>query len=314
MLIEQGRGGSMLKSGPQKLLDAAGVSVDRMPMLHVIFDRMAAQCSETLRQLSAAPAFFSVDAIGTKRIGAALDACEGNVVIGIFYVQAWDSRILIGLDHSFVFALAEALFGGDGGEAPSDERRPLSNLEIRLAEKTFELLGNALQAAFATVYDAHFKLERVETRPDFAVVAPRNTFAVNARLKLRILGRGNEMFVLIPQTALNSVRPYLGRDLSNDMSVRDPRWTKQIKSEIGRTEIVVQGVIEERQFVLADIAELKVGQVFTLQATTKTRVKLECNAQPLFWCNLGQADGAYVLRVDEVVNEEQEFINDVLPH
>jgi flagellar motor switch protein FliM len=229
-------------------------------------------------------------------------------------VQAWDSRILIGLDHNFVFALAEGLFGGDGGEAPSDEKRPLSNLEIRLAEKIFELLGHALQAAFATVYDAQFKLERVETRLDFAVVAPRNTFGVNASLKLRILGRGNDMFVLIPQTALNSVRPYLGRDLSNDMSVRDPRWTKQIKSEIGRTEIVVRGVIEERQFVLADIAEFKVGQVFALQATTKTRVKLECNAQPLFWCNLGQADGAYVLRVDEIVNEEQEFINDVLPH
>ncbi|WOJ88631.1 FliM/FliN family flagellar motor switch protein [Methylocapsa polymorpha] len=305
---------SILRSGPERLLDAAGVSVDRMPMLHVIFDRMAAQCSENLRQLSAAPAFFSVDAIGTKRIGDVLDAYEGNVVIGIFHVQAWDSRILIGLDHNFVFALAEALFGGDGGEAPTVEKRQLSNLEIRLAQKTFELLGNALQGSFATVCDTQFKLERVETRLDFAVIAPRNTFGVNAKIKLRILGRSNEMFVLIPQTALNSVRQHLGRDLSADMSVRDPRWTKQIKTEIGRTEVAVRGVIEERQFILADIASLKVGQVFALQATTKTRVKLECNAQPLFWCNLGQADGVYVLRVDEFVNQQQEFIDDVLSH
>ncbi len=303
-----------MKSGPERLLDAAGVSVDRMPMLHVVFDRMAAQCSENLRQLSAAPAFFSVDAIGTKRIGDALDSYEGNIVIGIFHVQAWDARILIGLDYNFVFALAEALFGGDGGELPSGEKRPLSNLEIRLAQKVFELLGNALQGAFANVYDAQFKLERVETRLDFAVIAPRNTFGVNAAIKLRILGRSNEMFVLIPQTALNSVRPHLGRDLSNDMSVRDPGWTKQIKTEIGRTEIVVRGVIEEHQFVLADIAALKIGQVFALQATTKTRVKLECNAQPLFWCKLGQADGVYVLRVDDFVNQEQEFINDVMSH
>lgn len=303
-----------MKSGPERLLDAAGVSVDRMPMLHVVFDRMAAQCSENLRQLSAAPAFFSVDAIGTKRIGDALDSYEGNIVIGIFHVQAWDARILIGLDYNFVFALAEALFGGDGGELPSGEKRPLSNLEIRLAQKVFELLGNALQGAFANVYDAQFKLERVETRLDFAVIAPRNTFGVNAAIKLRILGRSNEMFVLIPQTALNSVRPHLGRDLSNDMSVRDPGWTKQIKTEIGRTEIVVRGVIEEHQFVLADIAALKIGQVFALQATTKTCVKLECNAQPLFWCKLGQADGVYVLRVDDFVNQEQEFINDVMSH
>ncbi len=302
-----------MSNGPERLLDAAGISIDRMPMLHVVFDRMAAQCSENLRKLSATPAFFSVDAIGAKRIGDILDAYEGNVAIGIFHVQAWDSRILIGLDHNFIFTLAEALFGGDGGEEPSVENRKLSSLEIRMAQKTFELLGSALQSAFATISETVFKLERVETRLDFAVIAPRNAFAVNAKIKLRILGRHSEMFILIPQAALNSVRQQLGRDLSNDMAVRDPGWTKQIETEIGRTEIAVRGVIEERHFTLADIADLKVGEIFSLQATTKTRIKLECNAEPLFWCNLGQADGFYTLRVDEIANQEREFIEGVLP-
>lgn len=120
------------------------------------------------------------------------------------------------------------------------------------------------------------------------------------------------MFILIPQAALNSVRQQLGRDLSNDAAVRDPAWTRQIESEIGRTEVAVKGVIEERHFALADIAELKVGGILQLQATTKTRIRLECNAEPLFWCNLGQGDGFYTLRIDESVNQEQEFIDDVL--
>jgi hypothetical protein len=105
--------------GADRLLDAPGISIDRMPMLQVVLDRMAAECSENLRQLSAAPAFFSVDAIAAKRLGDVLDAFENNVAIGIFYVQAWDSRILIGLDHNFVFTLAEALF------AAMDARHPL---------------------------------------------------------------------------------------------------------------------------------------------------------------------------------------------
>ncbi len=299
-------------NGSERLLDAPGISIDRMPMLHVILDRMAAQCSENLRQLSAAPAFFSVDAIAAKRIGDVLDVFENNVVIGIFHVQAWDARILIGLDHKFIFTLAEALFGGDGGEAPIEEKRKLSSLELRLAQKTFDLLGRALQSSFATVSDTVFKLERVETRLDFAVIAPRNSFGVNAKIKLRILGRHGEMFILIPQAALNSVRQQLGRDLANDASVRDPAWTKQIESEIGRTEVAVKGVIEERHFVLGDFADLKVGGILQLQATTKTRIRLECNSEPLFWCNLGQGEGLYTLRIDESVNQEQEFIDDVL--
>ncbi|QBR72661.1 flagellar motor switch protein FliM [Beijerinckiaceae bacterium] len=304
--------GYALKSASERLLDAAGVSVDRMPMLQVIFDRLAAQGSEMLRQLSASIALFTVDSISTVRIGEFLDEVDGQVVVGIIYAQAWDSRLLVGLDHNFIFALAETLFGGDGTEPPATEKRALSNIELRLAERAFELFGKALHTSFSTVCDTVFKLDRVETRVDFVTLAPRTAFGIMTKMKVRLLGRESEMFVLIPQSALNSIRQELVRHTASDISIRDPRWTKQIQSEIGRTEIAVRGVIEERHFTLGDIAGLEIGKVLSLQATAKSRVKLECNAEPLFWCDLGQGDGLYTLRIDEFVNQEQEFIEDIL--
>jgi flagellar motor switch protein FliM len=74
----------------------------------------------------------------------------------------------------------------------------------------------------------------------------------------------------------------------------------------------MRGLIEERHFVLDDLAGLRVGQILALQATIKTRVKLECNAEPLFWCSLGQDGGCYTLRVEDVINKEQAFIEDVV--
>lgn len=285
--------GSIMKTAPERLLDGAGISVDRMPMLHVIFERMAAQCSELMRQMSSSPALFMVESIVTERIGDILDDYESNVVLGVIYSQAWDQRLLIGLQHDLVFALAEVLFGGDGGEAPAVEKRQLSNIELRLAKKAFDLFAQALQTSFAVVCETAFKLDRIETRLDFVAIAPRTAFGVRTKVKLRILGRESELFVLIPQIALNPIRQDLVHDLSAEMSVRDPRWTKQIQSEIGLTEISIRGVIEERHFSLDDIASLQIGHVLTLQATAKTRVKLECNTEPLFWCDLGQADGFY---------------------
>jgi flagellar motor switch protein FliM len=303
----------MVMKAREMLLDGAGISVDRMPLLHVIFDRMATQCSDRLRQLSASPAFFLVEPAVTERIADVLDSYESNVVFGVIHVQPWDSRLLIGLEHECVFALAEALFGGDGSESPVSEKRQLSNIELRLAKKAFELFAQALQNSFATVCETVFKLDRVETRLDFVVIAPRTAFGVRSKLTLRILGREANMFVLIPQTALNSVRQDLVRDVSTEVSVRDPRWTKQIQSEIGQTEVTIRGVIEQRHFSLEDIAALKIGQVLTLEATAKTRVKFECNAESLFWCDLGQADGFYTLRIEESVSRERELIDDILP-
>lgn len=301
----------MLKDAPERLLDGARISIDRMPMLHVIFERVASQCTDALRQLLPSPALFSVKSIATERIGEVIDSQDGNTVIGIIYVQAWESRLLIGLDHDFVFALADALFGGDGSEQPVPEKRPLSNIELRLAEKAIDLVSKALQDSFAPVSETTFKLDRIETRFDFVVIAPRTAFGVRAKIKVQIMGRDINMFILIPQTALNSVRQELERDASAATSVRDPRWSRQIQGEIGRTEVSVHGVIEERQFTLADIAGLRAGQVLILQANAQTKVKLECNAAPLFWCDLGQAEGFYTLRVDDYVEQDQEFGNDV---
>lgn len=313
MRMQAMTGRSILASGPQKLLDAGGIAVDRMPMLHVVLDKMAAQLSESARPLAAAPAFVSVDSVATVRIGDVLDGCESGVVFGIFHAVAWDQQILVGLPHDLVLTLAEAMFGGDGSEAPADERRPLSGIEIRLAQKLFELVGAALQSSFTAVSDTRFKLERVETRLDFAVIAPRNTFSVTASLKLRILGRERKLFVLVPQAALSPLRQDLARDRSSETSMRDPRWTRQMESEIGRTEVVVRGIIEERQFTLEDIAGLAIGTILPLQATARTKVALEGNAEPLFWCELGQADGRYTLRIDAPVDQARDLAAGIPP-
>ncbi|HLH10581.1 MAG TPA: FliM/FliN family flagellar motor switch protein [Methylovirgula sp.] len=296
-------------TGPERLLDSASISVERMPMLHVIFDRMATQSAENARQLSTAPAYFSVNSIKTERIGGILESYEGKAVVAVFQAQKWDARIMLGLDNKLVFTLVEALFGGDGSEAAYMENRALTSIEMRVAQKTFDMLARTLQVCFSVIEETRFKFERIESRMDFAVIAPRNNFAVITRLNLRILGRSGEVFVVIPQTALNPIRQSLSRDLSNEVLVPDPRWSKQIHTEIGRSEVTVSAIIEEDNLTLGDIAEFKVGQVFELSATPRSRVKLECNGTPLYWCQLGQAEGHYTLKVDELVDSDQEFFN-----
>ena len=300
------------RDGSEPLLDTAGISVERMPMLHVIFDRMTTQCSEALRQFSSAPAYVTVNSMKTERIGNILESYDGRAVVAVLHAQSWDARVMFGLENRLVFTLAEALFGGDGSEMPYVENRVLTNIELRIGQKILDLVSRALQASFSSVIETRFKFERLESRMDFAVIAPRNSFAVITRINIRILGRSGELFIVIPQAALTPIRQNLSRDLSNGVSIPDPFWSKQIQSEIGRAEVTVRAVIEEQGFTLADIADLRVGKILELQATSRSRVKLEGNSEPLFWCQLGQAEGRYTLRIEDPVDSEQEFLDELL--
>jgi flagellar motor switch protein FliM len=295
------------------LLDAAGLSLDRLPMLHVIFDRMSTSCAEHLRHMAASPMYYSLSGLESGRVTEILEMYEANAVAGIFHAPEWDSHILIGFDRDFIYTMVEVLFGSDGSEPPVEEARGFSSIELRMAQTLFEQVAKALQASFSLIVDTKFKLERIETRMDFAIIGRRNNQAIAAKFLLQALNRGGEMFVIIPQSVLNPMRKALSHVVTGESSGRDPRWMKQIATEVKKTEVTLKAVLEERYLSLGEISDLKIGDVIELQATPRSRVKLESNQQGLFWCHIGQSEGSYVLKVDELIDQEKEFLDDVLP-
>ncbi len=294
------------------LMEAANLSIDQLPLLPVIFDRVSQQLAERLRSLSSALPHVSMNQLTTARIGETLDAYDMQAIVGIFHATAWDTRVLVGFDRDFVFTIMEMLLGGDGSEPPAEDVRNLSSIEAQFAQFVFEHVGQAMQTAFAPLSNTRFRLERAETRMDFAGAGRRSQPAVVARFILQAMNRGGEMFIIIPQSALSPLRQTLSRFPVNDTVTPDPAWTRKINDEVRRTEVSVRAIAETRELTLGDLAGLQIGQVIRLDATPRSRIKVASGDQQLFWAFLGQNEGRYSLCIDEAVNEEQEFVNDVL--
>jgi flagellar motor switch protein FliM len=100
--------------------------------------------------------------------------------------------------------------------------------------------------------------------------------------------------------------------VASEAAAPDPRWLKQISEEVQRTSVTISAVLESRTFTLGDIAGLAVGSTLILPATPQSRVKVESSEQPLFWAYLGQDQGFHTLCIDEPIDRDREFINDVL--
>ncbi|MFC0217186.1 flagellar motor switch protein FliM [Pseudochelatococcus lubricantis] len=298
--------------GRDRLLDSTGLSLDRLPMLHVIFDRMSTIWVDDFRHLAASPAYCSLSTIESGRINDILEMYESNAIAGVFQAVQWDNQVLVGFDRDFIFTMTEVLLGADGTEPPIDDERPFSTIETRVATMMFEQISKALRTAFALVTDTQFKLERSETRMDFAVIGRRNSQSVVAKFLVQALNSGGEMFVVIPQSALTPMRQNLSRVITSEPTVRDPRWSKQIESEVQRAEVSLQAVLEKRYMTLEEIATLAIGQTIQLQANPRTLVTLESEDEPVFRCLLGKSDGSYSLRIEEVIDNKKDIIDDIL--
>ncbi len=295
------------------LVQSAGLALDQLPMLPVIFERLGTRLGERLRPLANALPHFSLNQLTSESVGEALDGYEMNAIAGVFHAPAWDQRVVVGFDRDFIYTTVEMLFGGDGTEPPMEDIRSFTSIEQAVAKHIFELAAPALHEAFQPVDNVRFRFERLETRIDFAASGRRSNPAVVGRFVMQAINRGGLMFVIVPQAALASLRQALssiaGEAHEDDL---DPQWLEQITSGVQQAEVGVRAVLEAEDYTLGDLSELATGDILKLPATLRSRVRVESNDQPLFWAFIGENEGLHTLRIDEEINAGKQLLSDVL--
>jgi flagellar motor switch protein FliM len=285
----------------EKLKEIAKLSLDRLPVLNTIFEKMAAACVEQFRDYGS-PVFTAfVNQVVSGDSWDLLEASADSIAV-IFYCREWDARILLGLERRLIFAILEAMLGGDGTELPFDGTRPFTALETRVGRLVCEFAAKALQTAFGTICEISFVPERTETTLEFTTLGQTSMMMIQAKVLFQVLDQGGVLFVLIPQNAMNPIRQKLERERKPLPSSYDPRWTSALNSRVSKAEVILNAVIEGRSIPLDDILRLEVGKTIELSGTDKSII-LECEGDRLFRGRLGQSRGRFTITIEAPLNE-----------
>lgn len=288
----------------ETLTETPKLAIDKLPVLHAIFERVATSCSESLRQMCVPATTFFVNQVKGDNSWDILENYEDSIA-AIFYVPEWDAAILIGVDRKFVFSLLEASYGADGNETPFDSDRPFSTLESRFAKEFLLMVANALQNCFESVGAVTFKLDRVETKVEFTIMGPNDVPVVAAQVLFQVMDNGGRMFILIPQSALYPIRKKLEREHQPISLPNDPRWTRRMQRGIAQTDVTLQAILEKRIMTLGEVTNFRVGQLLQLRTHAYDLIMLESGTEPLFRAKLGQANDKFIVIIESAYNHKE---------
>ncbi len=286
----------------ERLKALAKISIDKLPVLNTVMERMAASCVEDFREYCSPTFSAFVNQIVSGDSWDLLEALSDSVAV-IFYCREWDARIVIGLERRLVFSITEAMFGGEGTEAPFEATRPFTALEMRIGKVVCDFAAKALEKAFAAIYEISLEPERTETALEFTTLGQTSMMMVHAQILLQVLDQGGLMYVLIPQSSLNPIRQKLERERKPLPSSFDPRWTHALHNRISITEVRVNAYIEGRDMRLSELVKLKPGATIELEGSGKNII-LECEGDRLFRGHLGQSQGYFAITVDAPINDD----------
>ena len=285
---------------------------ERLPELPSVLERIAQGCTEELQKFSAMKAALTYIGIFPRRVEDLINTGDRSRIIGSLRAKSWDTSLLVGLDREFVFAYVDLVFGGDGSLAPYWEDRPISRIEGRVARSFLarfaQQLEKGLESIAATQFVVEGELGSFNPQSFGGPNAPLAT--VHYRLKAGL--GGGDLYLAIPDAVLTALKPAFSRRTRIRKGNTDPAWTRQIQNEITRTPLCLRAVLEEQTRSLAEIASFRVGQVLPLKATGRSPVRVDCNGEPLLWCELDKSGERYKVRVEAFVDREQELMDDIL--
>jgi flagellar motor switch protein FliM len=300
----------------EKVLLAGHNHPDRLPGLQLIFSQLPRVMVEEIGHLSHVPLKIRLLELSASTFG---ETCTlpPNTLAGVVRAERWRSWVYFISDPLATALFVDAATGCEGFSSGRLAARRPTKTDANLLRVLFRRLARSLAAAFSLLVDISFDVgsvvEKIEMEPQLTTASP----VIVARLSLEYSGQAGVLTIVIPQAALESIREVLAAATPGEPLAAagsryrdDSEWSKQLAEEISRAFINLNGILEERTIPLGEVKRFAVGSVVELTGTSLSRVRLDADEKPLFWCELGKRDGALILRVADDFDQSREAIDE----
>lgn len=295
------RGGSAL----HRIANGAAVNHAKSPILGVVFDRLVRQFAGSLRTLTGSGAELTLEPARSVRFDQYLEDMPRPCLIAVAKAPNLNGPIMLTLDAQLILAIVDILLGGRRCNQEAFDNRPFSSIERRLAEKLMGVVLEDLADAFAPLIPVSFELERLETEPQFAIIARGSNPCLQVGFDVELEGRRGVVEVLIPHATLEPVRNKLTQLFFDENPTHDPDWRQHISRELGYTQVRLQVTLAERRLPVETVLAWGPGTLIPLDLAPGDDALITCDDVPMFRGSVGQAEGRRAVEITETINAEE---------
>ncbi len=296
------------RTGIQAIVNSALVSYERLPLLEIVFDRLVRLMTTSLRNFTSDNVEVSLDNISSIRFGDYLNSIPLPAILAVFRAEELDNYGLITVDSNLIYSIVDVLLGGRRGTAAMRvEGRPYTTIERSLVQRMLEVVLSDLKVAFEPVSQVKFSLDRIEINPRFAAIARPANAAVLVKLRVDMEDRGGRVELLLPYATLEPIRELLLQMFMGEKFGRDSIWEGHLASELWRTKVDIEAVLDELPMTLNQVMTLEVGQTLLLNVGPDAPIDLRCGGVGLLKGRMGRVGHQVAVKVETPIKRRTQL-------
>jgi flagellar motor switch protein FliM len=270
----------------------------RMPTMEIIGERFARNIRLGLFNLIRKSPEVSIGGAKVIKYSAFLREIVVPTNFNIVSVKPLRGSGLIVCDPSLVFAVIDALYGGNGKYHTRIEGRDFSATEQRVIERLVEVIIHEYKKAWAGIYPVELEYQRSEMQPQFCNVATPSEVVVATSFTLEVGDTTGTVHFCIPYSTLEPIRDVLYSAMQGDAEP-DRRWIKLLRNQIQSADVPLVAELATAQVTVAQVLGFKPGDFIELDLLPMIQAKVD--GVPLFDCHYGTSSGRNAIKIDKML-------------
>ena len=173
-----------------------------------------------------------------------------------------------------MFAVIDALYGGNGKYHTRIEGRDFSHTEQRVIQRLVECIITQYTKAWSGIYPVELEYQRSEMQPQFCNIATPSEVVVATSFTLEIGDTTGTLHFCIPYSTLEPIRDVLYSAVQGDAEP-DRRWVKLLRAQLQLAEVSLVAELATAQSTVEQLLSLKPGDFIGLDLLPMIQAKVD---------------------------------------
>ena len=270
----------------------------RMPTMEIVDERFARNIRLGMFNFIRKSPEVSIGGTKVIKYSAFLREIVVPTNFNIVQIKPLRGSGLIVCDPSLVFAVIDALYGGNGKYHTRIEGRDFSPTEMRVIHRLVDCIITEYRKAWAGIYPLELEYQRSEMQPQFCTVASPNEVVVASSFTLEVGETSGTVHICLPYSTLEPIRDVLYSAMQGE-GEPDRRWIKLLRSQLQSADLPIVAELATARATVEQLLSYKPGDFIELDLQQMIQAKVD--GVPVFDCSYGTSNGRNAIKIDRLL-------------
>jgi flagellar motor switch protein FliM len=223
---------------------------------------------------------------------------ESPTCFNLINAAPLEGQLILDINLSLLFPIIDRLLGG-GNDAAPPNRRPLTEIELRLVSRITDLFCAELKHAWENVVELNLSIDRVESNPQLVQIVPPNEVVVLSSFELTLGEARGMMNLCIPFNAIERISTRLLSNswVSYGKRSATPEMIERISGRLSRSQVELVVELADTTISTSDLIGLRVGDIIATEKDVQRPLVVSVEGRPKFHAQPGAFKGHKAIQV-----------------